>query len=50
MPRTSTDFDLAALQAIADRIGPDADAIYAGIDTIPDSTSMAFEARRTGVS
>ena len=43
-------FDLAALQTIADRIGPDAEAIHAGIDTIPDSTSMAFEARRTGVS
>jgi predicted TIM-barrel fold metal-dependent hydrolase len=43
-------FDLAALQPIADRIGPDADAIYAGIDTLPDSTSMAFEPRRTGVA
>ncbi len=43
-------FDLPALQRIADEIGPDADAVYAGIDTLPDSTSMAFEARRTGAA
>ena len=39
-------FDLAALQVIADRIGPDADAVFTGLDEIPDSTSMAFEERR----
>jgi predicted TIM-barrel fold metal-dependent hydrolase len=43
-------FDLDVLQPIADRIGPEADAVFAGIDTLPDSTSMAFEARRTGVA
>ena len=44
-------FDFEVLQQIADRIGPDADAVFAGIDTIPaDSTSMAFEARRTGAA
>ena len=39
-------FDLPSLQVIADRIGPDADAVYAGIDEIPDSTSMAFQQHR----
>lgn len=43
-------FDLALLQPIADRIGPDADTIFAGIDSLPDSTSMAFEARGTGAA
>ena len=39
-------FDLDLLQPIADRIGPDPDAVYAGIETIPRSSSMAFESAR----
>jgi hypothetical protein len=44
-------FDLAALQMVADRIGPDVDAVYAGIDEIPASTtSFAFGPRTVGVA
>ncbi len=44
-------FDLGKLQAIADRIGPKADAVYAGIESIPSpTTSFAFGPRTVGVS
>ena len=44
-------FDLTQLQAVADRIGPEVDAVHAGIDTIPKSTtSFAFGPRSVGVA
>lgn len=44
-------FDLAALQAVADRIGPEVDRVYAGVDRVPDATtSFAFGPRTVGVS
>ena len=44
-------FDLAELAPVADRIGPEVDAVYAGIDTIPaDTTSFAFGPRTVGVA
>jgi predicted TIM-barrel fold metal-dependent hydrolase len=43
-------FDLPALRAVGDRIGPDVDAVRAGIGTLPDSTSLAFEPRSATVA
>lgn len=44
-------FDLTQLQVVADRIGPEVDAVYAGIDAIPQSTtSFAFGPRSVGVA
>jgi hypothetical protein len=44
-------FDLAQLQIVADRIGPEVDAVFAGITSIPESTtSFAFGPRSSGVS
>ena len=44
-------FDLAALQAVADRVGPEVEAVFGGIDTIPaDATTFAFGPRTVGVS
>ena len=44
-------FDLTQLQAVADRIGPEVDAVYAGVDVIPQSTtSFAFGPRTVGVA
>ena len=44
-------FDLAILHEVADRIGPDVDAVFAGIDTIPASaTTFAFGPRTVGVA
>jgi hypothetical protein len=44
-------FDLTRLQEVADRIGPEVDAVYAGIDVIPQSTtSFAFGPRTVGVA
>jgi predicted TIM-barrel fold metal-dependent hydrolase len=43
-------FDLVALQGVADRIGPDPDATFAGITEIPESTSFAFGPRTYGAA
>ncbi len=44
-------FDLAALQPVTDRIGPEVAAVFAGIDTVPaHTTSFAFGPRTVGVS
>ena len=44
-------FDLTQLQVVANRIGPEVDAVYAGIDAIPQSTtSFAFGPRSVGVA
>jgi predicted TIM-barrel fold metal-dependent hydrolase len=44
-------FDLAALQPVADRIGPEVAAVFAGITAIPsDTTSFAFGPRTVGVA
>ena len=44
-------FDLEALQKVADRIGPEVDAVFAGIDTIPPAaTSFAFQPRSATVA
>jgi predicted TIM-barrel fold metal-dependent hydrolase len=44
-------FDLVALQAVADRIGPGVDAVHAGIDAVPaGTTSFAFGPRTVGVA
>ena len=44
-------FDLTQLQKVADRIGPEVAAVYAGIDAIPQSTtSFAFGPRTVGVA
>lgn len=44
-------FDLAALQPVADRLGPEVAAVHAGITEIPsDTTSFAFGPRTVGVA
>ena len=44
-------FDLDSLQKVADEIGPEVDAVYAGIETAPpDATSFAFNPRIATVS
>jgi predicted TIM-barrel fold metal-dependent hydrolase len=44
-------FDVAALRPVADRIGPEVDAVHAGIESIPsDTTSFAFGPRSQGVA
>ena len=44
-------FDLATLHEVADRIGPDVDAVFAGIDSIPaNATTFAFGPRTVGVA
>jgi len=43
-------FDVEALQAVADRIGPEVAAVADGIDTIPETTSFAFGSRTVGVA
>lgn len=44
-------FDLAQLQGVADGIGPEVEAVRAGIDAIPESTtSFAFGPRTVGVA
>ena len=43
-------FDLAALQRVANRIGPEVEAVHAGIESIPASaTTFAFGPRTVGV-
>jgi predicted TIM-barrel fold metal-dependent hydrolase len=42
-------FDLHALTPLAEQFGPRVDAVAAGLDTLPDSTSLAFETRPAGV-
>jgi hypothetical protein len=44
-------FDLDRLRPVADDIGPEIDAVAAGIDAIPESTtSFAFGPRTVGVA
>ena len=44
-------FDLTQLQEVADHIGPEVEAVHAGIDVIPQSTtSFAFGPRSVGVA
>lgn len=43
-------FDVEALQAVADRIGPEVAAVARGIDTVPETTSFAFGPRTVGVA
>jgi hypothetical protein len=43
-------FDLAALAPTAARIGPPVDQVTAGLDSLPDSESLAFEPRHGTVS
>ena len=44
-------FDLAKLRAVADRVGPAVDAVFAGIESIPSpTTSFAFGPRTVGVA
>lgn len=44
-------FDVAKLQDVADRIGPEVEAVYAGIDGVPESaTSFAFQPRSVTVA
>ncbi|HZQ57434.1 MAG TPA: amidohydrolase family protein, partial [Acidimicrobiales bacterium] len=38
-------FDLAAITPIGERLGPRVDEVAAGLETLPDSESLAFEAR-----
>ena len=39
------------LQKVADRIGPEVDSVYGGLDTIPESTtSFAFGPRSVTVA
>jgi hypothetical protein len=42
-------FDPDALAPLAEQFGPRVDAVAAGLETLPDSTSLAFEARPVGV-
>ncbi len=42
-------FDAAALAPLAARFGPRADEVEAGLERLPDSTSMAFEPRNVSV-
>jgi hypothetical protein len=42
-------FDLAALAAYAGN-GPDVEQVARGVDHVPDSMSLAFEPRATGVA
>jgi len=42
-------FDLDALAPLAEQFGPHVAMVAAGLDTLPDSTSLAFEARPAGV-
>jgi predicted TIM-barrel fold metal-dependent hydrolase len=44
------DFDLAALASTAARIGPPVGDVSAGLDTLPDSESLAFEPRHGSVA
>ncbi len=44
-------FDLAHLRPVADRVGPEVAAVFAGIETIPETTtSFAFGPRTVGVA
>ncbi len=44
-------FDMELLRSVADRIGPEVEAVAAGIETIPESTtSFAFGPRTVGVA
>jgi hypothetical protein len=43
-------FDLDALTPLAQQFGPSRKAIMEGIDTLPDSESLAFEERVATVS
>jgi predicted TIM-barrel fold metal-dependent hydrolase len=44
-------FDVAQLQVVADRIGPEVQSVYAGIDSIPaPTTTFAFGPRTVGVA
>jgi predicted TIM-barrel fold metal-dependent hydrolase len=42
-------FDLPTLAPLAGRFGPRVDQVTAGLDAIPDSQSLAFEARSGGI-
>jgi hypothetical protein len=43
-------FDLHELAPLAAQIGPEVDLVWAGIDGIPETSSLAFEARSATVS
>ncbi|HVN51070.1 MAG TPA: hypothetical protein VMT43_06530, partial [Acidimicrobiales bacterium] len=43
-------FNLGALGPIAKRYGPSVDQVSAGLDDLPDSESLAFEARSGSVA
>jgi predicted TIM-barrel fold metal-dependent hydrolase len=43
-------FDLEALAPLAAKYGPRVDEVSAGLDQLPDSTSLAFEPRTAGVA
>jgi hypothetical protein len=43
-------FDLRKLAPLATQIGPEVDMVWAGIDGIPETSSLAFEPRSASVS
>ena len=43
-------FDLEQLMPLAAEIGPECSQVAAGIDFVPETLSLAFEARSAGVS
>ena len=42
-------FDLDALRPLGDQFGPSRKAVMAGLETLPDSESLAFEERAASV-
>ncbi len=44
------EFDLAVIGTTAARIGPLVDQVTAGLDSLPDSESLAFEPRHGTVA
>jgi predicted TIM-barrel fold metal-dependent hydrolase len=43
-------FDLHELGRLAAQFGPEVDVVWAGIDTVPETSSLAFEPRSASVS
>jgi hypothetical protein len=43
-------FDLHELAPLAAQLGPEVDMVWAGIDGIPETSSLAFEPRSASVS
>lgn len=43
-------FDLHQLARLATQLGPEVDMVQAGIDRIPETSSLAFEPRSASVS